>query len=202
MVLNSKFVQMLKENPYLVPSRMELEYLSSISIEAIDERYNYIGEIEGRFIKVYENIGNGLITAGMIYGDRFYIILSLTCEERSLYIKSMQLSPNRKHIKMVMVSKEAAENAVARDVYVFIASHFDLISDRVQYLGAKSLWKSLAKESSINIYVFDEKKKSYLKDDKGDIIKYNGYNINDVEIWGDSETHQHRLLVATSRTLS
>lgn len=184
--------------PYLINSRKELETLSTLSKKSINDGFTFIGSIPDRSIDIYENNSTGALLAGMM-SDRFYIILSLTCEERSLYVKSMQLSNKRKHIKLVLVSKEATRSSVARDVYLFITQHYDLVSDRIQYLGAKDLWKSIAIEPNINVYIFDETKKDYIRDKNEKIISYDGDNISDDEIWGDSEEHQHRLLVATKR---
>lgn len=188
-------------SPFLYPTRKELQELSSLSNESIEDGFTYLGSIEEQDLDIYENKETGAIIAGIMTEDRFYISLRITCEERSLYVKSMKLSKNRKHVQMLNTNKKFARQAIAKDVYVFVATHFDLVSDRIQYLGAKILWQSLAKNSNINIYVFDENSKDYLRDSDGMIINYNGYNIDENEIWGQENKHHERLLVAMNHEL-
>ena len=195
----SYFAELLKESPYLYNTKLDLADLSHISFASIEEGYNKLGSITEQDIDVYENKENGAIVVGRHIDTEFYIALRIICEERSLYVKSMRLRSNRKHIKMLNTGKEFARQAIAIDVYTFVAKRFDLVSDRIQYLGAKILWQSLAKRAIVNVYVFDEATKSYLKNSDGSIVKYNGRNIDEDEIWGREEKHQDRLLVATTQ---
>lgn len=188
-------------SPYLNPTRKQLENLSSLSEESIEDGFKYLGTVSEQDLDIYENEDTGAILAGVMIDGRFYISLRITCEERSLYVRSMQLSDSRKHVKMLNTDKDFARQGIAKDVYIFVAQHFDLVSDRVQYLGAKVLWQSLAKSSPINVYVFDESTKDYIRDSLGDIINYNGSNIDENLIWGQTNQHHDRLLVATVRKL-
>lgn len=187
--------------PYFYNFRKQLQNLSSISKQSVEDGFVLLNTLSESGLQVYENVDTGSILAGITIEDKFYIACSVVCEERSLYVKSMQLSPKRKHVKLILTSTDFSRSSVARSLYIFLAKKFDLISDRIQYLGAKILWQSIAKDSPINVYVFDESIKDYLRDEQGRIILYNGSNIDDGDIWGTEDKHHSRLLVAVDRDL-
>ena len=193
------FKQFITEAPYLYNSRLELEKLSSLSKKSIEARFSYLGKVKNQSFDVYENNDNGSILAGVMVDDEFYPIISITNDERSLYVKSMQLADKRKHVRMVRTNQKFESQRVALDTYEFIAQEFNLVSDRIQYLGAKALWQSLARQGRVNVYVFDEDKKDYIRLDNEKPVKYNGKNITDELIWGKKEEHQNKLLVASVR---
>jgi len=197
-----KFKEFLTEmSPYLHNHRKDLEELSYIPMTTINKGgYIKLGSIYSN-VDVYEIEDSGAIISGQIIDDRFYIYTRIFCEERSLYVKRMQLSDKRKHIKMINTSKEFTRTMSAKQLYIFIVDHFDLISDRIQFIGAKDLWMSVARSNEVNVYVFDENKKDYIRDSNGTIVKYNGRNIDETEIWGQDQEHHDRLLVAVNRKL-
>lgn len=190
-------------SPYLFPTRKELQALPSLSTQSIEDetRFNFLGDIPEFDLSVFENKETGGILAGTVTEERFFVAFNLACEERSLFVKKMQLSDKRKHIALVLVDKKLSGGGIAGAVYQFVAERYDLVSDRLQYLGARDLWKSLARRDVINVYVFDESERDYLRDEDGEIIKYNGTNIDDDYIWGQEQEHQDRLLVATVHDL-
>ncbi len=194
------FQQFINEAPYLYDTRMNMEKVSSLSKKSLEENFLYLGHLDVQNFDIYENKENGGFLGGILIEDEFYPLIRVSCNERSLYVKPMQLSDKRKHIAMVRVSPSFSHQEVAIDTYTFIANHYDLISDRIQYLGAKVLWKSLARQGQVNVYVFDESKKDYLRENDKP-IKYNGKNITDEMIWGKEKQHQDRLLVATKKEL-
>ena len=194
--------QLQEMSPYLYDKRKELEQLSYIFVDSLKTKgYTKLGKIELLNLEIYEVDETGAILAGAIIEDKFYIMFRINVEERSLFVKSMQLSNERKHIRMINTSKEFVKQNIATSVYTFIANRFDLISDRVQYIGAKDLWQSIAKRNEVNVYVFDEDKKDYIRHSDGTIVKYNGKNIDENEIWGTDQKHHERLLVATKKEL-
>lgn len=199
--MNNIQKRLLEMSPYLHDTRLPLSKLSSLSKNSMETGFNLLGKIKDHNIDVYENKETGGILAGTMVDEEFFPIIRITCSERGLYIKSMQLQARRKHVKMLNVDKDTARQTFAISVYNFVASHFDLISDRIQYLGAKILWQSIARQGHVNIYVFDETKKAYVRDSSGQIVKYNGKNIDDNLIWGQKEEHQAKLLVASVREL-
>jgi hypothetical protein len=197
--IDKKFL--LEFMPYFYDEELPLQSLSSLSSTTIKLEYSHIGYISTHDIDLYENKQHGGIIAGRLIEDEFYSIIRIACEERNLYVNSMQLNEKRKQIKMVNTDKHFTRFGIANDVYVFIATKFDLISDRIQYKGAKALWKAIARQKRINVYVFDESLKDYLRDEQGHIILYNGSNIDDDDIWGTEDNHHSRLLVAVDRDL-
>lgn len=195
------FIQFLAESPYLFPIRKELEDLSSTPMSTIKRDFSLIGKIDKFDFSVYENKDSGAILAGIVDDENFNVAVRIACEERSLYKKSMQLSSKIKHVAMVNVDKKLRQQLFTVGTYNFVSQHYDLVSDRLQYRSAKDLWVALSRSDEVNVYVFAEGIKDYLRDTKGDIIKYNGTNIDDDKIWGQKEEHQNRLLVSTIRTL-
>jgi hypothetical protein len=96
-----------------------------------------------------------------------------------------------------MIAEEFAKQGLVTAVYEYIARRIDVVSDNIQFRGAKRLWKSLAKTSSVYIQVFDGKINDYIRDYKNNVIVYNLSNIDENRIWGDTE-NQKVLLIASS----
>ena len=82
------------------------------------------------------------------------------------------------------------QRGYTKDVYNLIAKNYDLVSDWEQYGLAKPLWKSLARNSEVNIYVFSDNRYRL----------YDGQNISEKEIWGGVE-RASTLLVATTKNM-
>ena len=77
---------------------------------------------------------------------------------------------------------------------------YTLVSDNVQYIGGRELWKKIVRYSAKeNHNVFIMRYGKYLRDDNEQVIRYDGSNIPDSEIWSTdkkSEKHYYTLLVA------
>lgn len=61
---------------------------------------------------------------------------------------------------------------------------FVIISDNFQYLGGKALWKKIASKAdseNCSVYVINEGEP--LTDRDGDLINYDGSNLDDDELW-------------------
>jgi hypothetical protein len=103
-------------------------------------------------------------------------------------------------VEMVNTTKEATDTGFASATYIEIAKHYPLISDFEQYQLSKKLWISVARSEEINVYVYDGLLKDYLRED-GVVIRYNGSNIPENEIWGKDAKHIARVLVASIRRI-
>ena len=190
--------------PFLDDKYLKYTPLSSLSVETIREGFKTLGYIGD--LKVVENKQSGAVLAGMPVDDRFEIIVQVSVRTKPVPFVPTQLK-KYKQVGMVNVSAFSesegyAKQGHARAVYNLLATKFDLVSDHYQYLGAKRLWKSLSKETDINIYVFDGNIGDYLRDSKFTIIRYNGKNLDDKKIWHCTDaSYENILLVASIRKL-
>lgn len=192
----------LNEMPYLYSAEFPLKNLGHISDNSVTEHYKKIGmlPIEGDLV-VYLNTVSKAYMVGQHIGGQFFIYLSLSRKQTIEPVVPAQLSNDYFQVSMVNVDAKQAMSGVARAFYTFIAAHYDIISDQEQFKCAKSLWNSLARNDIVNVYVFDCAKRDYYRDDKGVIVKYNGQNIPENQIWGQTQHHYKMLLVATTKEL-
>jgi hypothetical protein len=185
----------LNEMPRLRDEELLLGLDNNISHDQLNRAYSYIGSIRHNTIKIYEKTDSSGFIAGVDIDHLFTIFLDIKTRKKSYPVLPTGLR-DYQQVSMVLIGDQFAERGYAREVYEFLATKFDLVSDHEQYLGAKRLWKSLAKSGKINIYVFDGEINDYVSDKHG-VIVYNGENINDRLIWGDTIEHSMRLLVAS-----
>jgi hypothetical protein len=196
-----KVKEIITEAPYLHPEELPYKALSAISVDRLGLSYSKIGEIDdGGGLEVYQHKSNKGIAAGKILEKEFYFAVSITTRETIYPAEPTQLD-EMLQVAMVNVSKGQEENGITKKVYEIAAQAINLVSDHEQYLGAKGLWKSLARSSDVNVYVFDGNVKDYIRGVDGKIVKYNGRNISDHDIWGQTIQYKSVLLVATTRGL-
>ena len=194
-----KLKELITEAPYLNNEELPYKALSSISVARLKKSYEKIGEI-GSGLDIYQH-NNGSIVAGEIVGSDFYLLVSISTRTTPYPVEPTQLSSPHQ-ISMVNIASGEEEKGLTKKVYNTVAQMLDLVSDHEQYLGAQGLWKSLARSSDVNIYIFDGRIKDYIRDEAGKIIKYNGKNITDSQIWGTTTDHRMILLVGTSKELN
>jgi hypothetical protein len=94
-------------------------------------------------------------------------------------------------------------DGIASFLYALLAKEgFTIISDKVQYLGGKELWKHMAREAKLNdytIHIWNEIS-GYVKDEAtGSIIEYDSKNIDDAIIWKKTGIGQKTLLILKSK---
>ena len=125
--------------------------------------------------------------------ESFQVVLSVVC--RSNVHPSFVSGVQCQQVSMVRVHRDFADSKMATMVYDFIGTKTVLVSDQEQHLGAKGLWKSLAKKSTkSSVYLYDAA--------DGTFSEYDGANIPDSFIWGTTFAHKQRLLVLTDKDLS
>jgi hypothetical protein len=203
MFLNWVFIMKVKEiiteAPYLNHEELPYKAISSISVNRLKQMYTKIGEVKAG-VDVYQH-QNGSVIAGKIVADDFILAVSVSTRGQPYPIEPT-LIDNVLQVSMVNVVKGEEDKGLTKSVYNVIGSLVDLVSDHEQYLGAKGLWKSLARSSDVNVYVFDGNKKDYVRNKNGQIVKYNGNNISDTTIWGSEIEFKTILLVATKKDLN
>jgi hypothetical protein len=196
--MKSKFEKYLTEMspPYLHNSEMmSLKSLSTISKEQMERAWNKIVNFgENEYLLQRKN--KTAFILGVLEENTFYqyVQVFLTLPRVG--------SPQTKHsyqVEMVNVSRGKEDSGFTRKAYIEIAKHYTLISDSEQYQASKKLWQSVAKSDEVYVYVYDGMIKDYLRDSEKNIIKYNGKNIDENEIWGKNTKHISRVLVASMK---
>lgn len=99
----------------------------------------------------------------------------------------------------VEISKKYQRDGIGYYLYLaLIKAGYIVISDNLQYLGGKALWKKIAKKAINNnykVYIADDTELR-MKDGKQE--EYDGSNIDDAEIWSMNNSKAYTLLVAKS----
>lgn len=193
-----KIKDIITEAPYLHRDELPYKPLTSISRDRIEKSYAKLAELEDGFLVFKKTVSPGIIS-GRFVNDEFYPSVMVTTRMNAYPSDPTQLD-DMMQVAMVNVAAGLKLEGITKLTYTIAIEHLDLVSDHEQYLGAQGLWKSLAKNSKANIYVFDCTINDYLRDKDG-IVKYNGKNISDNTIWGSSELHKSILLVGTVKEL-
>jgi len=152
-------------------------------------------------LTIFNNKDTGGFVAGYLRAEHLSTVVKIACRKDAYPTEPTQVADYRQ-VSMVSVSKEYGLTGNTKAVYEQIAKRGPLVSDHEQYLGAQGLWKSLARSSDVNVYVFNGEAGDYMRDKAGMIIKYNSKNIEDDKIWGTDPKHKMVLLVATNKDLT
>lgn len=193
-----KIAQILSEMPYLHDEELGMQTLAHISEAQLARAYDLVAELD-QDVRIYQNSEYNTFIAGYWRENAEPKYLSTTVmistrKNRAYPAVTMSdLGDEYYQVSMVNVQKKLAESGITKKVYNAIAKLAPLVSDHEQYLGAKGLWKSLARDSDVNVYVFNCDEKTY--------TKYDSKNVDDYLIWGDKHHHRTMLLVATTKTL-
>lgn len=192
-------VKELLETPYLNDEELGYEVLANISNEALARSYSLLSKVKG--LEIYQKNTTGFI-AGKRKKSELSTVVIVNCRKEAYPCVPTQLGSDYQQVSFVRVSKGYESEGNPKLVYNEIAKHIDLVSDHEQYLGGQGLWKSLARESDVNVYVFDGRIKDYIRDETGKPKKYNSSNISAKKIWASKETYRLILLVATDKELT
>lgn len=188
----------LFETPYLHHEELLYKAFSCISINRLNLSYTKLGKINEQ-IEIYKH-NNGSIIAGQKIEQDFFLLVSISTRKQAYPVTPKKLT-NILQISMVNVESGEEEKGITKRVYNFIGSKFDLVSDHEQYLGAQGLWKSLAKSSNLNVYIYNGLIDNYIRDKHNVILKYNSSNIPSNIIWGTTAEKKAILLVGTLKEL-
>lgn len=201
------------------PMKIEQELIlftgfGSMSERAIKQRYQFLGTLEKedellKDVEVYYSKQHNHFRAGVIKPandetiNRLAILTQIDHNDvNQINVKSIPGLKNPFQVGLVETRDSELGRGIAKSTYLFlIRIGYELVSDCEQYLGGYWLWKSLSRSDKINVYVWDDLKKDYLRDDNGKLIRYNGSNIPEDEIWSTDESKLHTVLVSTAKTL-
>jgi hypothetical protein len=131
-----------------------------------------------------------LFSIGMIIRTRGNIMFPTTPSDIIPGKNSFQVS-------WAEISQDFSNVGIARKVYLKIIEMVgSLTSDNEQYKGSKRLWKSLARNVTVNVW--DGNVESYIRDDNGSPLTLR--SIDDSKVWGKTPNYRNVLLVV--RTVS
>lgn len=185
-----------------------LDEVANISINAYSRDYRYLGAVSG--LKIIQNTKTKAIIVGDFIEDSR--TTENTCFSGVLILENKSLKDevpldltnskltNIFRVSMVRVKKNKVGEGLAKSTYLALVKlGFDIVSDTEQFLGGYWLWKSLVKMTGINIYIFNGNVSNYITQSNFDnkVVRYNGNNIKDNEIWGKEEYYENIVLVAT-----
>ena len=100
--------------------------------------------------------------------------------------------PSKNALQVDVVEIKQSDKARGFGVLLYcnlVKYGYIIISDNVQYIGGKALWKKIASMSQfkkLDVYVIENGKP--VLDETGEPKKYNGTNIDDAEIWAAPST--------------
>ena len=194
-IMNS--LSVVNETPQYDDSELPLGVVAKISPEELNLYFDHYGTI-ANVVEIYkEKNGNDFVAGGLLDNGVLINIVNLMTQNKVYPVNPTQLKKDYIQVNHVMIAEEFAKQGLVTAVYEYIARRIDVVSDNIQFRGAKRLWKSLAKTSSVYIQVFDGKINDYIRDNKNNVIVYNSSNIDENRIWGDTE-NQKVLLIASS----
>jgi hypothetical protein len=194
-IMNS--LSVVNETPQYDDSELPLGVVAKISPEELNLYFDHYGTI-ANVVEIYkEKNGNDFVAGGLLDNGVLINIVNLMTQNKVYPVNPTQLKKDYIQVNHVMIAEEFAKQGLVTAVYEYIARRIDVVSDNIQFRGAKRLWKSLAKTSSVYIQVFDGKINDYIRDNKNNVIVYNLSNIDENRIWGDTE-NQKVLLIASS----
>lgn len=205
-----------QESPMKIDQEMIVfSTFGSMSKRALDTRYQYLGNL-GKYnedlkdVEVYYSSKHKHFRSGIFKESSFETgvedlsILTQIDENETRLVDVTKIPQLRNpfQIGLVQTKNSSTGKGIAKAMYIFLTRiGYDIVSDCEQFLGGYWLWKSLVKSDKINVYVWDDIKKDYLRDDNGKILRYDGNNIPEDEIWSTDESKLHTVLVSTSKTL-
>lgn len=177
-------------SPYYNPNGLTLiDSPTSISLEHLKSAWVQVVKIDN-FFYIYKKRNNLSFILGIKTKDRFKIISSVVT---TLPRSGTPIFKNAYQVEMVYSNDQWRNHGYTKLLYKVICDEIILLSDSEQYGYSKKLWQSLAKDSDVNIYVYDCLDKS--------LTSYDYKNINETEIWGRDLKHISKILVGTTKQL-
>ena len=190
---------MLFEAPYLHHEELGYRAISAVSEARLIESYELLGQSPDG-VGYYQHHRSTRLVAGKLIDHTFYFLVSLSARKHRYAVSPTQLD-RPLQISMVNVHRGEEEQGHTIAAFKFFAQRFDLVSNHEQYLGAQCLWRSLARQGDVNIFVFDGQLGDYRRDRNGQICRYSGQHIPADQLWGDQQSFRSTLLVASRSTL-
>lgn len=202
-----KYKELLSEMPYLHRGSMALTKQTTYSGEALIRDFDFL------FTYYFSSVGSIRVCmhkhTNKIVGmetnrnaqDRYNCVFALLFKDQVTF--SYDLSKDGIHGKILQVDHVELHHryqltGFASSIYQELVDNgMVIVSDGTQYEPAKGMWKKLAK-SNYDVIVFDCDYGPF-KDENGKIIRYDGTNMPDSDIWSEGSDYDgyNRLLCLT-----
>lgn len=199
--------QILKETPYTHDGVLKRKNMGFISNTSLSRLYTLIGKID---------TPKGEVSIHMLNSSPSIIGTVKDIKEGeesnsgcfSLNFKKVHtlevILPGIKKSKILQIDKAIVKKdyegyGIASFTYSSLVKlGYTILSDTTQFNDGKQLWKRMATKAHLRdyvVYILDDTYEFYKKD--GKIVKYDGSNIDDAEIWSKGEDYSkyHVLLV-------
>jgi hypothetical protein len=178
--------------------------IATPSDAGLERENHFLGELEqgeDRFrFWLSNDKGGATVTIKSKGAERNEIVLSVRFDNRAGVPVDNELQ-----VHTVYNQPKFRNRNLAMAMYVLLARYgFTIVPDFEQFDGGKALWKKMATESLIRkfvIRIWSDALEDWLRDETGEIIIYNGENIDEFFIWNNSEHKKEptSLLVLTSQ---
>lgn len=189
-----QFRKMLTEMPFVGPEdKMDNKKLSIMSIMSLKREWKLFWKNEN--FQIYKR--DTTFIAGKLRNNEFVIYSELSTSVPSKHAPTF--IKNSLQVDMVDTVEEFQSLGYAKQLYKQIIKKYTLISDTEQYKASKNLWKSIAREPDVFVYIWNDSNNSFILDDQQKPKRYNGINIIEEEIFGNQDKHHKIVLVATNK---
>lgn len=194
--------EILNEMPYLHHGEMNRTLLDiSYSADTLKREFSKIGKINDIYVLIAKEnshvIGINESNSSSIL-SRIQPVFYIAFKNSDLLNFKHELK-NILQIDKVVINRAKGNIGIISKVYnMLVDSGFTIVSDITQYDPAKSLWKKIARETKYLVYVADVDY-GFFRDNDGTIIRYNGFNVPDYDIWSEGSNFdgQYRVLILT-----
>lgn len=201
-----KFKELFEMPEYIDKELPKPQHLMhAISVDSLDREYDLLGHHESGEVKIVSAIKKDLSSA--LIGN----VITRDDGKRAIKVvvtidfHTEQLPRGISNGTAIQVDTVLAIDGMSGFGYGYtlykdiLKAGYAVVSDNVQYIGGKQLWMKIVRRSALDgHYVFIWQDGKPLTDKDGHVVRYNGSNIPDNEIWGKpgSLQHHHTLLVA------
>lgn len=182
--------------------------VSIMSSDTLKREYDMLGEIavgSDRVVGAIKKNHKSAIIGHLVRRDdgvpSMRVVTTLTFHEQP---DLGEIDGKALQVDTVVSTDEARGGGYGYALYkMLLNAGFMLASDNVQYIGGIELWKKIIRRSARdmhNVYILQNGK--LLRDDRGNVVTYDGTNVPDDVIWSTnkrSEQHYYTLLVAANK---
>jgi hypothetical protein len=109
--------------------------------------------------------------------------------------KEFDIPSNVLQVGLVEIGPRRQSQGWGMRLYTALADvGYTIISDNTQYIGGQALWKRIASATLHNHYkVYIIKDGEPLVDEKGELVTYDGSNIDDARLWSTNSDTKYTL---------
>ncbi len=130
---------------------------------------------------------------------KFKIIFELEFKDEPFEVPDSVKQPL--FVDTIDLAKEFRGEMVSKTIYNLLANMgHTVVSDTVQYTGGRKIWEDIAKsapKNKLKVKIYNILTKTFLSDDNGNPIEFDGFNIDHNEIWTKMPNTKGQTIVLT-----